>query len=678
MTRLFLLMVSFVIVVGFTSCGSSQTSQELNSGIELENMDSSVRPQDDFYRFVNGTWLKDTQIPDDSSSYSVFKQIDDKTQLLLKEIVEDASKETSASLGSDEKKIGDLYNSYMDEASLNAKGIDPLKDSLEEIEAIANREDLVKLMAKLYTKGSVIPISWDIWGDSNNSTQNISYIFQDGLGLPDRDYYLSKDEKFVKIITQYQTYISDIMKLARYDNHAKISVDILLLENQLAKAHWSNEQNRDTLKTYNKLDTDEVDVLLGSFDFKIFTQASKLGDAPSFIISQPSYLQEFGIIFKNQSLDTWKEYLAFHLINSYAHLLSKEFVDVKFDFYKNKLKGIEMQKDRWEYAVGSVDEILGEMLGKIYVEKHFPAQAKEQMSTMVENLIKSFDDSIENLTWMSDSTKVSAREKLHKITTKIAYPDIWKDYSKLEIDADDLVGNYFRANEFYYDNTAAKLGVEVDRTQWYMTPQTVNAYYDPNTNEIVFPAAILQAPFFDMDANSAVNYGAIGAVIGHELSHAFDDNGAKYDGDGNLNNWWSEEDSKAFKALGDKLSAQYSSYEPLDGSFINGNLTLGENIADLSGVNISYNAFVASLGSKDAIEIDSFSAKQRFFIGWAQVWRINMREEELRDRLITDPHSPGEYRVFGVLRNMPEFYEAFDVKDGDKMYMQEQHRVKIW
>ncbi len=676
MNRLLLFIASLLLIISLTSCGSSQSKDELKSGIELENIDISFREQDDFYRYVNGKWLATTSIPEDSSSYSTFKQIYDKTQLQLKEIVVGASQNSTAQ--SDEKKIGDLYNSYMDEVSIQSKGISPLKVDLDEIASVDSYNNLIELMSKLYIKGSTIPINWDIYSDSNDSTQNITYLSQSGLGLPDRDYYLNKNEKFTTILMQYQTYISNLLVASGFSNTTQISTNIILLETELANAHWSNEENRDSLKTYNKLDTTEINELMGSFDFNLFTQSSSLDNASSFIVSQPSYFKNFGVIFQKYSLTIWKNYLAFHYINENAPLLSKEFVTMHFEFYQQKLQGIKTQKDRWEYAINSVDYILGEILGKKYVEKHFPAQAKEQMNIMVENLIKSFDDSIEHLTWMSDETKEAARKKLHKITTKIGYPDNWKDYSKLEIKEDDLVGNFIRYNQWYFNNAVDKLNTTVDRSEWFMTPQTVNAYYDPTANNIVFPAAILQAPFFNMNVDSAVNYGAIGAVIGHELSHAFDDNGAKYDGDGNLNNWWNEDDTKAFEALGNKLSEQYNQYEPLDGSFINGQLTLGENIADLSGVNISYNAYVTSLNSQEGYEIDGYSAKQRFFIGWAQIWRINMREEELRNRLITDPHSPGEYRVFGVFRNMPEFYDAFNVKDGDKMHMKEEDRVKIW
>ena len=680
MKKLYIIIASFLVLSSFTACSDSNDTiiTTLNSGVALENMDSSVRPQDDFYTYVNGTWLQKTEIPSDSSAYSAFTEIYDKTQLQLKEIVVDASENTSAEIGSDEKKIGDLYTSYMDEERLNSLGITPLENLLTEISGVSSNDALITLMAKLYTKGSNIPFGWDVWSDSSNSTQNIVYVMQSGLGLPDRDYYVSDDPSFVSIRSEYKKYIADLMALAGFENSEQIATDILILENKLALEQWSKEENRDVLKTYNKLSVSEIDALMSGFDFKLFSDASNFAEDASFIVMQPSYLQEFAKTFDETSISIWQEYFSFHLINSYAEYLSGVFNDLHFLFYETTLRGIEEQKPRWEYGINLVDAVLGEMLGKLYVEKNFSPEAKERMDILVDNLITSYDTSIENLTWMSATTKVSAKEKLHKISRKIAYPESWKDYSALDINAEDLVGNVIRHNEWYYEGAREKLLVPVDKSEWFMTPQTVNAYYDPSVNTVVFPAAILQAPFFDMNADDAVNYGAIGSVIGHELSHAFDDMGSKYDGDGNLNDWWSESDAKAFKALGDKLVAQYSKYEPVEGHFINGQLTLGENMADLSGVSISYDAYMLSLENNEAVTLDGFTAEQRFFIGWAQIWRINMREEEKLNRLVTDPHSPGKYRVLGVFTNVDAFYDAFDVQEGDAMYMDPANRVKIW
>lgn len=674
MKNLLFLFISFLLVITMNSCSDSENT--LKSGVSLNNMDTSVRAEDDFYSYVNGTWLKETEIPEDSSSYSTFKKIYDDTQLQLKEIIQNAAQNSSSDV--DEQKMGDLYKSYMDEASLQTKDLTPIQNYLDEIASVNSRSDLVKIMSKLYTSGSLIPFEWDVYSDSNNSTQNIVYLNQSGTALPSREYYLSSDASFVQTLQKYQTYVSELMELANFEDTDKIASDIVTLEKKLADIQWSNEENRDTLKTYNKMDTKSIDDMMESFDFTLFLENSNLQKESHFIVTQPSYFQDFSKVYAETSLAIWKEYLSFELINAYANLLSDKFETLHFAFYQTQLQGIETEEPRWKRAVGSVNEILGDIVGKKYVAHYFPVESKEKISTLVDNLIESFDSSIDNLSWMSAKTKEAARAKLHKITTKIGYPQKWKDYSSLQIKEDDLVGNYMRASQWYFDQVIAKLEVPVDRSEWFMTPQTVNAYYDPSANNIVFPAAILQPPFFDADIDSAVNYGAIGAVIGHELSHAFDDNGAKYDGDGNLHNWWSDEDAIAFKALGDRLVKQYDTYEPIEGIFINGQLTLGENMADLNGVTIAYDAYIHSLQDREAPILDGFTGKQRFFIAWAQIWRGVMREEEVRKRLVTDPHSPKKYRVIGVLSNVEEFYKAFDVNVGDGMYIEKESRIKMW
>jgi endothelin-converting enzyme len=426
------------------------------------------------------------------------------------------------------------------------------------------------------------------------------------------------------------------------------------------------------------MSVDAFDSLTGGFDMKLFLQESGLGEIGNVVVLQPSYFENFGDIFAKTPVEIWKAYLSFHLINDYANLLSSDFVDTQFEFYMVILKGIEQQEARDEKAISFINKVVGELFGKLYVERYFPAEAKCRIKELVDNIITSYDRSIDNLTWMGESTKEAAREKLHKIMIKIGYPDAWDTSEGLEIRADDLVGNFLRYRQYIYKKNIAKIAKPVDRTKWFYPPQTVNAYYSNTTNEIVFPAAILQPPFFNMDADMAINYGAIGAVIGHEISHAFDDNGAKYDGDGNLNNWWSEDDAKKFNALGQKLVQQYDSYEPIEGYHVNGNLTLGENIADLSGLNIAYRAYKISLGNNTSRVIDGFSGEERFFIGWAQMWRCKIREEQLLYYLISNPHSPTRYRVLGVLSNMTEFYKTFNVKKSDTMFKAEDERIKIW
>ncbi len=438
-------------------------------------------------------------------------------------------------------------------------------------------------------------------------------------------------------------------------------------------------ESRDANKAYNKMSLKELQQLMGGFDFDGFAKAAGLtGKTQDVIVRQPSYFEKLGAEFGKFPVSAWQDYLAFHLVDSYAGLLSQQFVDLHFDFHSKTLMGIQEQKPRWKRAVDGADQVIGELVGKEYVARHFQPEAKARMESMIKNLIKGFEVSIDELEWMTPETKKAAQEKLSKFTYKIGYPDKWKDYRNLEIKADDLVGNYQRYARFEYQDMLAKLGKPIDRSEWHMTPQTVNAYYNPVMNEIVFPAAILQPPFFNMEADDAVNYGGIGAVIGHEISHGFDDQGAKYDGDGNLRNWWTDKDREEFQKRGAQLSAQYSQFEALPGKFVNGDLTLGENIGDLGGLTVALRSYHLSLNGKEAPVMDGLTGDQRFFVGWSQVWRRNYRDEELGRRLLTDPHSPSHYRAMGTPRNVEGFYKAFDLKPTDKMYLSEEDRVKIW
>ncbi|KJY95056.1 MULTISPECIES: M13 family metallopeptidase [Pseudoalteromonas] len=655
----------------------TKKSQQLGSGIELENIDSNVRAQDDFYYHVNGKWLERTEIPGDKSNYGSFTALYDQSQAALKEVIEAAAKNSDAKAGSDEQKLGAFYTSYMNTDALEEKGITPLKPYLENIAAVSDKSELVSLMADIRIQGGTTPFAWYVNNDAKNSSQYALYVSQSGLGLPDRDYYLKDEEKFATIRDEYITYITDMLTKAGVEDAQQAAQDIVALESKLAKAQWSRVQSRDATKSYNKMTVAEASELTGEFDFAQFLAQSDI-DSKEVIIRQPSYFEDFGSIFAETELDTWQDYLTFHFVSNYADELSKDFVDRKFAFYSTTLRGVEEQKPRWKKAVDSANAVLGEMLGKVYVKDNFPPEAKARMEELVENLIKGFDQAIDGLEWMSAETKVAAKEKLNKFTPKIGYPDKWKDYSALEIKADDLAGNFIRYSEWAYNEMREKLGKPVDRSEWHMTPQTVNAYYNPVNNEIVFPAAILQPPFFNLEADDAVNYGAIGAVIGHELGHGFDDQGAKYDGDGNLRNWWSEQDLAQFEQRGKKLVEQFNGFAPFEDASVNGELTLGENIGDLGGLTVAYKAYQLSLNGQPAPELDGFTGEQRFFMGWAQIWRRKYRDEELRNRLMTDPHAPSHYRVIGVLPNMPEFYEAFDVKEGDEMYIKPEDRVKIW
>ena len=682
---------SIALALGLVGCGEKQQETQvadtqaatapaekpLELGIELANMDSSVRPQDDFYYHVNGTWLATTEIPGDKSNYGSFSQLYDESQKAMKTALENAAANKSAEKGSDEYKIGAFYKSYMNKNARNELGVTPLQPSLDSIDSVKSKSDLISLMASIQQQGGTLPFGWFINNDAKNSSEYALYLSQSGLGLPDRDYYLKDDEKFTKIRASYEQYITDVLAKAGVKEAAQAAASVLALEKTIADAQWSRVQSRDATKSYNKMTLAEADKLAGELDLSTFFKEAGVITA-DIIVRQPSFLEALGSIYQNTDLATWKNYLKFHFVSGYAQLLNDDLVDLKFNFYSTTLRGVEEQAPLWKKAVDASNSVLGEILGKVYVKDNFPPEAKARMEELVDNVIKGYSVAIEGLDWMGPETKIAAQEKLDKFIPKIGYPDKWKDYSELEINSDELVGNYIRYSQWAYKDMIAKLGKPVDRSEWYMTPQTVNAYYNPVNNEIVFPAAILQPPFFNLEADDAVNYGAIGAVIGHELGHGFDDQGSKYDGDGNLRNWWTESDLKQFEERSGALVEQFNKYKPFDDANVNGELTLGENIGDLGGLTVAYKAYQLSLGDNKAPVIDGYTGDQRFFMGWSQIWRRNYRDEELRNRLMTDSHSPSHYRLIGILSNMPEFYEAFDVKEGDKMYIKPEDRVKIW
>lgn len=671
MFRILLTMIlSLVLMI---SC-----SKGPESGIDVAGFDKSVRPQDDLYQYINGTWLEKTEIPPDKSNYGAFTELYDRSQVDLRTIIEETAALKNKKEGSDEQKVGDFYLSYMDSNLVEKLGFEPLKEEFERIDAIATHADLVKLIAH-YKKISVqVPFAFWINQDLKKSDEYISYISQSGLGLPDRDYYFRDDQKFKDIRAKYVTYITELLSLAKIDDAAEKAEIIMKIETSLAEGHWTRVQNRDRDKTYNKYTINELDELTPAYSWSDYIKEAEIADIEAMIVRQPAYFKHMGEVFKKVSVKDWKSYFTFKLLSGSATLLSEDFVDLNFAFYGATLSGIEENRPRWKRAVSGINGILGEVVGKVYVKKYFEPKAKTRMVQLVENLRKSFAERIKEADWMSDGTKKKALEKLAKFNAKIGYPDKWKDYSKLVIKKYDLVGNYGRSNQVEYRREIGKLGKPIDRDEWFMTPQTVNAYYNPPMNEVVFPAAILQPPFFNMAADDAVNYGGIGAVIGHELTHGFDDQGRKSDGDGNLKDWWTKEDGQKFKERSDMMVKQYNEFKPIDTMRVNGKLTLGENIADLGGLTISYYAYKMSLNGKDAPVIDDMTGDQRFFAGWAQVWRRKYRDEELRRRLLTDPHSPSIYRVVGVVTNMPEFYAAYDVDENDKLFIPEDERVKIW
>ncbi|MDX6015692.1 M13-type metalloendopeptidase [Shewanella indica] len=684
MSKISTLALGIALSLGLASCASQQAPQSQAevkkvSGIELENFDHQVRHQDDFYYSVNGKWLATTPIPADKSNYGAFSVLYEESQAALKQIIEEAAAKPNKAEGSVEQKIGDFYAAYMDTTLTDQLGIAPLKGQLADIAKTASHADVAALMGKLLTDGSGIPFGFYVNNDAKNSSQYGVYLYQSGLTLPDRDYYLKDDPKFVANREAMREYVRNLMSAAGYPHADAAAANVANIELFIAQSQWSRVESRDANKAYNKMSLKELQQLMGGFDFDGFAKAAGLsGKTQDVIVRQPSYFEKLGAEFGKFPVSAWQDYLAFHLVDSYAGLLSQQFVDLHFDFHSKTLMGIQEQKPRWKRAVDGADQVIGELVGKEYVARHFQPEAKARMESMIKNLIKGFEVSIDELEWMTPETKKAAQEKLSKFTYKIGYPDKWKDYSNLEIKADDLVGNYQRYARFEYQDMLAKLGKPIDRTEWHMTPQTVNAYYNSVMNEIVFPAAILQPPFFNMEADDAVNYGGIGAVIGHEISHGFDDQGAKYDGDGNLRNWWTDKDREEFQKRGAQLSAQYSQFEALPGKFVNGDLTLGENIGDLGGLTVALRSYHLSLNGKEAPVMDGLTGDQRFFVGWSQVWRRNYRDEELGRRLLTDPHSPSHYRAMGTPRNVEGFYKAFDLKPTDKMYLSEEDRVKIW
>ncbi|MFT5313351.1 MAG: putative endopeptidase [Paraglaciecola sp.] len=649
----------------------------LSSGIDLRAVDNQVRPQDDLFRHVNGQWLTDTQIPADKSSYGVFNVLFDDTQENLKVLIQEAAATESAA-NSNSQKLGDMYNSYMNETLANTLGLSPLQGELDNIAAIKNMQQVSAKLGELIVIGVGGPFNFYVSPDAKDPALVTLYLYQAGLTLPDRDYYTKQEEKFVNFRVATQQYMSDLLAKAGHENSAEAAAGLMRLEKDIASKHISNVERRDAEKNYNKRSVEEVQALLGNFDWQAYAQASGVGEVNELVVRNLPYFEASADLFSDHDLQVWKNYLTFNLLDSYASRLNKELVDLHFDFHSTTLNGIPEQRPRWKKAVSATSSVLGEVLGQQYVERHFSPAAKTKMDALVKNLTKAYGESIQQLDWMSEQTKVAALEKLNKFTPKIGYPNKWRDYSTLAIEADDLVGNYIRYAKFDHQLDVDKIGKPVDKADWGMTPQTINAYYSPVRNEIVFPAGILQAPFFNMEAEDAMNYGAIGAVIGHEIGHGFDDQGSKYDGNGNLRSWWTDEDRAAFEILGKKLVAQFDKFEPLEGQPVNGELTLGENIGDLAGVTIGYRAYKMSLNGKEAAIIDGLSGDQRFFMGYAQVWRSKMREDRLRAQLLSDPHSPGEYRVNGIVGNVEAFYQAFDVKEGDGMYLKPADRVSIW
>jgi predicted metalloendopeptidase len=627
---------------------------------------------------VNGAWLKTATIPADRATTGSFTDLADRSQDALRAIIEEAAAKQGAKPGSDEQRVGDFYESYMDSARVEALGITPLQAELARIAAIKSKRDLPEAFAHLQRIGVQVPWAGFVGQDAKKASEYVVMVNQSGIGLPDRDYYFSEGKKFDDTRAAYASYVETVMRLSGDATPAASAKSIIDLETAMAKAHWDRAKNRDRELTYNRRTIAQLDSAMPEFSWSRYAKALGIEKTPAIIVRQPDYFTMLNVIMGETALETWKRYLTYKLVHTYADELSSPFANAKFAFVGKTLAGQEAERPRWKRAVSAVEGAMGEIVGRLYVEREFKPESKARMQELVNNLKAAFRQGINELDWMSPETKQQAQAKLAKFNTKIGYPDKWRDYAGLVVKPGDLIGNEMRANEEQFRYNVAKLGKPIDRAEWGMRPQTVNAYYSSTMNEIVFPAAILQPPFFNPSADDAVNYGAIGGVIGHEISHGFDDQGRRSDGDGNLRDWWTADDGKRFLEKANMLVEQYGALSPVEGLHVNGRLTLGENIGDLSGLAVAYKAYKLSLEGKEAPVINGLTGDQRFFIGWAQVWRRLNREEALRQQVLTDPHSPAEYRVNQPLRNMNEFYAAFNVQPGDGMYLPPEQRVKIW
>jgi putative endopeptidase len=648
-----------------------------HSGLYTEHMNPLVNPGDDFFTYVNGGWVDVTEIPADKPGYGISVILRDKSQEHVKRIIETSAKGDFAK-GSNEQKVGDLYTSFMNVDKRNQLGVSPLDAEFEKIDALEDYGDLAVYFAEANKAGVTLPFVLGQNADFKDPTVYMMYTFQAGIGLPDREFYFLEDEKSQEIRSKYVEHIEKMFDLAGLDDAAAAADLIMALETRIAGEQMLKEDLRNWAVNYLKVPTAELSEWMPNFAWDAYLTEAGIADIDGLVILQRDYLKALDGIIQDTSMDDWKTYLKWQVLNTFAGLLNEELDQQNFEFYSKTLRGIEEQRPLWRRGVNIVNGNLGEIVGKVYVAQHFPPAAKAKMQKLVGNLIRAYRMSIGGLDWMGEETRAEALDKLSKFTTKIGYPDVWKDYSKLEIERDDLLGNVRRSALMVYERQVNRQGGPVDRTEWSMTPQTVNAYYSPALNEIVFPAAILQPPFFDMTADDAVNYGGIGAIIGHEIGHGFDDSGSTFDGDGVLRNWWTDEDRKEFEARTAKLVEQYSAFQPFDDLSVNGKYTLGENIGDLGGLSIALLAYKISLQGKPPPYLDGYTGWQRVFLGYGQAWRYKYRDEALRNEIKTDRHSPRMYRVNGVVRNLPEFYEAFDISETDALYLAPEERVKIW
>ena len=671
--------IIIIAIFGFINLQCSSDNND-GHGFDLKGMDKTANPTQNFYQYAVGNWVKNNPIPDEYSRWGSFSILAENNYKVLKGILENAAKNKTAKQGSNIKKIGDFFSTGMDSVKIEKLGIKPIEMELKNIASIKSRNDLINVIARGHKlNGSPI---FNIYAavDAKSSKEHIATLSQSGLGLPDRDYYLKKDKRSKETREKYVKYVSKMFTLLGYPKAEaeKNANAVMKIETRLAKASMTRVERRDPHKTYNKMSSTKIKKLTPYLDWDNYFTYLGFSTPDYFNVAQPKFFKEVNKMIKQVPIKDWRIYLTWNFINRSASYLNSDFDIANFEFYRKYLRGSKVQSARWKRVMRTINAYLGEALGQLYVEKTFPPEAKERAAKVVVNLKAAMKSRIENLDWMSDETKKQALHKLTSFGVKIGYPDKWRDYSSLDIDSESYIGNVLKGRAFAFKRNMNKLGKPVDKTEWGMTPQTVNAYYSPTRNEIVFPAAILQPPFFNQKADDAINYGAMGAVIGHEITHGFDDQGRKFDADGNLKDWWTKEDGERFDKRAQKIFDQFDSYVPIDLLHINGKLTAGENIADLGGLTVAFTAFKNTDEYKKNEKLDGFTPAQRFFFGWAQVWENNMRDQALRLRIKTDTHSPGKYRVLGPLRNMPEFWEAFNVKPGDKMRMPEDKVVKIW
>lgn len=649
-------------------------------GIDSSSLDSNTRAQDDLFRHVNGTWLDTTEIPEDKAIYGSFHMLADASEEAVKLILEDAAANPKAGVS---QQIGELYTSFLDEKRANQLSFEPIKEDLAKVQALSSLSQVSSLLGQFERTGTSGLFGMYVDNDPNDPTRYLLNLYQGGLGLPDEAYY--REDKHKEIREAYLPHIQKMFELAGFDKKSseEASKTVMDFETKLASKHWDNVKSRDADKTNNLTSFEALVSLTASFDWNLWLEGAGIDKKvlKESIVMMPSFFEGLASVYSEENLEAIKTKLIWNVISSKAAYLSNDFIDERFAFYGTKLTGAPMNRARWKRAVSLVEGSLGEAVGKIYVEKYYPPEAKAKMDQLVEYLIAAYEQSIKNLSWMSEETKGKALVKLSKFTPKIGYPVKWKDYSSIEISKDDLVGNVKKVTSWNLDLEMKKIGSPIDKEEWFMTPQTVNAYYNPGFNEIVFPAAILQPPFFSLEADDAVNFGAIGAVIGHEIGHGFDDQGSKYDGDGALISWWSDTDREEFEKLTSSLISQFSALSPeqlSDENKVNGELTIGENIGDLGGLGIAYKAYLLSQKGVEAPLIDGLTGAQRLFLAWAQAWRTKGRDEMVLQRLATDPHSPPEFRCNQIVRNIPAFYEAFGLTDSDKLWLSESERVGIW